>query len=87
MTFDSEDSEIIISLKTLDLERTAKYKEVDAAKEFERTLKDRLEGNDMWKSQGNKIVARDACLLSSRLLLSPIINVYLCNNILVHPLS
>ena len=70
------------------LEWTAKYKEVDAGKELERTLKDRLEGNDMWKSQGIKlIVARDACLLSSRRLLSRIIHVYLCNNILVHPLS
>ena len=29
------------------LEWTAKYKEVDAGKEFERTLTDRLEGNDM----------------------------------------
>ena len=36
------------------LEWTAKYKEVDAGKEFKRTLKDRLEGNDMWKSQGIK---------------------------------
>ena len=31
-----------------------KYKAVNAGKEFERTLKDRLEGNDMWKSQGIK---------------------------------
>ena len=36
------------------LEWTAKYKEVDAGKELERTLQDRLEGNDMWKSQGIK---------------------------------
>ena len=47
-----------------------KYQEVDADKEFERAPKNRLEGNDMSKSKSNKIVASDACLPFSRLLLS-----------------